>query len=585
MIVPNSEVYILKNVPLEPSFDHTIWFDSADQQATAFTTYALAFYFNKVSYQRYPRPYITLDKTADELFDCNYMMFRNTAYGTKWFYAFITQVEYISNTTSRIYYSIDPMQTYLFDVNVGQCFVEREHAMSDAIGDNLIPESFELGEYKYQEYALSNNIFAKTTYAIRVMTTCTAIQNDDGSWVISRYGGGTVRTGIYTGVNYHYFRYDPNNPQKCVNDCNSMLKAITEATGYGGEDAILSISIVPYAFCTSIDALVKDLADPPAGYDYVFDSWSGSFDGYTPKNNKLYTEPFCGVYVDNLQGNAARYAYEYFTDRKPHFEIIGTDNGNLEVVSIPHNYKGLPSCYAESLTLANFPQCSWNIDTYRAWLVQNRATIGAGILNSSLQFAGSLAAGLATAGAAGIAAGGIGATTQEALTWGSKIVPFPNQQNAARAAAIEQSSPGMAFPSTSGIVSTVINTVAAVKTAELQPNHAKGQSTNSIWAAIGKQGFHYYNYRIQGQFARIIDDFFSMFGYKTNRLKVPNRNGRKAWNYVKTCGCTLTGSAPADVTAALVQIYDRGITFWRCIDLSTGNPFNRVGNYSLDNSL
>lgn len=585
MIVPNSEVYILKNVPLEPSFDHTIWFDSADQQATAFTTYALAFYFNKVSYQRYPRPYITLDKTADDLFDCNYMMFRNTAYGTKWFYAFITQVEYISNTTSRIYYSIDPMQTYLFDVNVGQCFVEREHAMSDAIGDNLIPESFELGEYKYQEYALSNNIFAKTTYAIRVMTTCTAIQNDDGSWLISRYGGGTVRTGIYTGVDYYYFRYDPNNPQKCVNDCNSMLKAITEATGYGGEDAILSISIVPYAFCTSIDALVKDLADPPEGYDYVFDSWSGSFDGYTPKNNKLYTAPFCGVYVDNLQGNAARYAYEYFTDRKPHFEIIGTDNGNLEVVSIPHNYKGLPSCYAESLTLANFPQCSWNIDTYRAWLVQNRATIGAGILNSSLQFAGSLAAELATAGAAGIAAGGIGATTQEALTWGSKIVPFPNQQNAARAAAIEQSSPGMAFPSTSGIVSTIINTVAAVKTAELQPNHAKGQSTNSIWVAIGKQGFHYYNYRIQGQFARIIDDFFSMFGYKTNRLKVPNRNGRKAWNYVKTCGCTLTGSAPADVTAALVSIYDRGITFWRCIDPSTGNPFTRVGDYTLDNSL
>lgn len=585
MIVPNSDVYILKNVPLEPSFDHTIWFDSPEQQATAFTTYALAFYFDKVSYQRYPNAYITIDKTADELFDCNYMMFRNTSYGTKWFYAFITQVEYISNTTSRIYYSIDPMQTYLFDVNVGQCFVEREHAMTDAIGDNLVPESFELGEYVFQEYALSKDIFAKDDYAIRVLTTCVAIQDESGAWTISRYGGGSVRTGIYSGINYKYFHYDPNNPRKCVDDCNAMLKAITEATGYGGEDAVLSISIVPYSFCTSVDALVDDLADPPVGYDYVFDSWSGSFDGYTPKNNKLYTDPFCGVYVDNLQGNAARYPYEYFVDRKPHFEIIGTDNGNLEVVSIPHNYKGLPSCYAESLMLGNFPQCSWNVDTYRAWLVQNKVTIGAGLLNSSLQFAGSLAAGLATAGAAGIASAGIGATTQEALTWGSKIVPFPNKENAKRAASIEKNSPDIAFPSSAGLVSTIINTVAAVKTAELQPNHAKGQSTNSIWTAIGKQGFHYYNYRIQGQFARIIDDFFSMFGYKTNRLKVPNRNGRKAWNYVKTCGCTLTGSAPADVTAALVQIYDRGITFWRCTDLSAGNPFTRVGNYSLDNSL
>lgn len=585
MIVPNSEVFILKNVPLEPSFDHTIWFDSADQQATAFTTYALAFYFDKVSYQRYPRPYITLDKTADDLFDCNYMMFRNTAYGSKWFYAFITQVEYIGNTTSRIYYSIDPMQTYLFDVNVGQCFVEREHAMSDAIGDNLVPESFELGEYVFQEYSLRKDIFAKNDYAIRVITTCVAIQDESGAWTISRYGGGSVRTGIYSGLNYKYFHYDPNNPRKCVDDCNAMLKAITEATGYGGEDAVLSISIVPYSFCTSIDALGGDLADPPAGYDYIFDAWSGSFDGYKPKNNKLYTDPFCGVYVDNLQGNAARYPYEYFKGRKPHFEIIGTDNGNLEVVSIPHDYKGLPSCYAESLTLGNFPQCSWNIDTYRAWLVQNKATIGAGLLNSSLQFAGSLAAGIATAGAAGVAAAGIGATTQEALTWGSKVVPFPNNDNTRRAAAIENSSPGMAFPSSGSLVSTIINTVAAVKTAELQPNHAKGQSTNSIWTAIGKQGFHYYNYRIQGQFARIIDDFFSMFGYRTNRLKVPNRSGRRYWNYVKTCGCTLTGSAPADAAAALVQIYDKGITFWQCGDLSAGNPFARVGNYSLDNSL
>ena len=199
MIVPNSEVFILKNVPLEPSYDHTIWFDSADQQATAFTTYALAFYFDKVSYQRYPRPYITLDKTVDELLGCNYLMFRNTGYGEKWFYAFITQVEYISNTTSRIYYTIDIMQTYLFDVNVEQCFVEREHAMSDAIGDNLIPESFELGEYVFDADYFPQ-IFENSHYTICILATWKATYKDN-KWVIedaSTGGVGGVDSGIYT---------------------------------------------------------------------------------------------------------------------------------------------------------------------------------------------------------------------------------------------------------------------------------------------------------------------------------------------------------------------------------------------------
>lgn len=574
MIVPNSEVYILKNVPLEPSFDHTIWFDSPEQQATAFTTYALAFYFNKVSYQRYPRPYITLDKTADELYNCNYMMFRNTAYGTKWFYAFITQIEYISNTTSRIYYTIDPIQTYLFDVNVGECWVEREHAMTDAIGDNLIPESFELGEYVYDSDYFPN-LFLKANYVICILATWKAVY-EDNKWIIkdaSTGGVGGVDSGIYTGLTKNLFTYDPGNPKACVQDANAVIEAATKANK---ADGIVSITMYPKFFMNW--SITGDLATGlvPHTVDSI-PAFTGTFDGYKPKNNKLYTAPFCGVYVDNLQGNAANYAYEYFKDRKPVFNIVGVVNGNLECASIPANYKGLPTNFQESLIMGGFPQCAWNVDTFKAWIAQNKYAIAAGVANTAIDTvkqAALAATGVGMAGeVAGMSAAMTGAGSAQTIqAVGQYANAYQNAQN-------------VSYNTQGDILNKTINLVAQVKTASTQPNHARGQQSSSVFCAMGYQGFHYMPYRIQGQFAKIVDDFFSMYGYKTNRLKVPNRNGRKAWNYVKTCGCNLTGSAPADVTASLVNIYDKGITFWRCIDLSAGNPFTRVGDYSLDNSL
>lgn len=574
MIVPNSEVYILKNVPLEPSFDHTIWFDSPEQQATAFTTYALAFYFNKVSYQRYPRPYITLDKTADELFDCNYMMFRNTSYGTKWFYAFITQIEYISNTTSRIYYTIDPMQTYLFDVNVGECWVEREHAMTDAIGDNLIPESFELGEYVYDSDYFPN-LFLKANYVICILATWKAVY-EDNKWIIkdaSTGGVGGVDSGIYTGLTKNLFEYDLSNPKACVQDANAVIEAATKANK---ADGIVSITMYPKFFMNW--SITGDLATGlvPHTVDSI-PAFTGTFDGYKPKNNKLYTAPFCGVYVDNLQGNAANYAYEYFKDRKPVFNIVGVVNGNLECASIPANYKGLPTNFQESLIMGGFPQCAWNVDTFKAWIAQNKYAIAAGVANTAISTAARVGAAVATGGLSEIAAAPAAA--------GTNVVSFPNAYQPPTGGGSGGGITGAAINGSSNILNDTINLVAQVKTASTQPNHARGQQSSSVFCAMGYQGFHYMPYRIQGQFAKIVDDFFSMYGYKTNRLKVPNRNGRKAWNYVKTCGCNLTGSAPADVTASLVNIYDKGITFWRCTDLSAGNPFTRVGDYSLDNSL
>lgn len=79
------------------------------------------------------------------------------------------------------------------------------------------------------------------------------------------------------------------------------------------------------------------------------------------------------------------------------------------------------------------------------------------------------------------------------------------------------------------------------------------------------------------EYARMIDDFFTMFGYVTKRNKIPNRNVRPHWTYTKTMGCTVTGSVPAPDMNKICSIYDNGITFWK--------KGSEVGNYSLDNTV
>ena len=145
-IQPNTDIRLLHNVPLDTSYDHTIYFASASDQYTYFaglTKYTLS----AQTYQRVNKGKARVAKVADDIYDCNYMMFRNTSFGSKWFYAFITSIEYVNNETSEISYELDPMQTWWFDFEIDMCFVEREHSVSDELFSNLVDENLDLGDY------------------------------------------------------------------------------------------------------------------------------------------------------------------------------------------------------------------------------------------------------------------------------------------------------------------------------------------------------------------------------------------------------------------------------------------------------
>lgn len=53
-------------------------------------------------------------------------MYQNENYGKKWFYAFITNMTYENDGMTSITIATDVFQTWQFDINFKESFVERE---------------------------------------------------------------------------------------------------------------------------------------------------------------------------------------------------------------------------------------------------------------------------------------------------------------------------------------------------------------------------------------------------------------------------------------------------------------------------
>lgn len=143
-IEPNSVIKVLKNVPLNNTYKHTIRFHTITDQYNYFAA-KMKYNFTRETYQRYGINLSRLGRSADDMYDCNYMMFQNTSFGNKWFYAFIKSVKYINNGMSEIEYELDVMQTWMFEYQLQTSLIERQHSTTDVPGDNLVTEPVDLG--------------------------------------------------------------------------------------------------------------------------------------------------------------------------------------------------------------------------------------------------------------------------------------------------------------------------------------------------------------------------------------------------------------------------------------------------------
>ena len=513
-ISPETNIKLLKNVKLDNTYNHTIYFNNANLQQSFFNS-KVKHNLTNCTYQRIEKNMIKVGLNAEKCYDCNYLMFQNTAFGNKWFYAFITSVEYINNVTTEIYFEIDVMQTWFFDYETNICFIEREHVIDDVLGRHYEPEPVSLGEYIFNDYG---EVISLVDMSVIIAIVDTADATD-----------GTLYDGIYGSAKL--FAYDSTDTQAINAKVNEYVQK---------PDAIIGMYMCPKKFIGEYTdthqisfggSAIKQIARATQ-----LNSTMG-LQGYIPKNRKLYTYPYNFYHIDNASGSELSLRYEFFENFTPVFEIAGCITQPVQVTLRPCEYKGSGTYSelgghitynAECLSLNNFPLCSWNVDAYQAWIAQNSVPVAI----SSLTYG------------AGLAATALSAT------------------------------PGVGVAI--GAVALAARSLSQAYQASISADISKGNLNNgSVNVANNKQTFYGGRCSITQYTARCIDEFFDRFGYAVNRLKNVQRNYRPHWNYVKTGGCSITGSVPADDMKKIISIYDNGITFW--------NNGNEIGDYSLNN--
>lgn len=530
-IEPNGVVKILKDVPLADDYNNTIYFANRTAQYNYFNS-KTKYTYDRITYQRVKRNYMRVEINAENLYDCNYLMFQNSSFGNRWFYAFITKVEYIANMVSSIEYEIDIMQTWFYDCTLKECFIDREHSVYDNIYSNLIEEQLELGPYHNSEYFFpSDNKGVPLFNSMSIVFGCTFVEKG-GSFV--EYGVNNSG-GIVSALNYKLF----DLTQQGIIDCNTWLDRVTRDQK---SDGIVTAYLMPTFFAQELSGTTFTEATST--------EWSGTHDyekigSYTPKNKKLLSYPFKFMHVTDFHGQDGEYRYEFFGGNLGRYGFRFTMGMTPEpsMLIVPLNYMGNSSNYNEFFVVKCFPHVGYDIDGFKMWLAQNWGTLltqGVSILTQTASL--------------GMSAGG----------------ELASQSNLSGQTGNVSRVSGTASPLISSF-----GMMMQIAQHTKMPSYAKNNPTADAQWVGGLRGFALCDMHITVNYAKRIDDFFDMFGYKTNEVKVPNINSRPHWNYIKTADCNIVGSIPADDLKGIINIFNRGITFWK--------NGNEVGDYSLDN--
>lgn len=522
-----SKVYLL-NTPLEDDMKNTLYFTSASAQQSYFNSVIVRTY-NNVSYQSDTKTFRCPDQ-IDSVRQCNYIMYQNPAYSNKWFYGFIKRMDYVSDGYTDVVFEIDPLQTYMFDITIKPSFVEREHVPVDTPGDNTLEENVALGPFIFNGTPID---FGKTTVddgyiAIGVTELISPFNENNplNNWL-------TVYGGIFSGLNYMFF--DSFVSLQRVIDYYNKNKS--------GDAGIQTIFYVPKTFITASSPKertyslssptntakviwIEPSLDPITSSQTV--DWPSSIDGYTPRNKKLLTAPYCFFNITNNVGSEFEYHYEDFTGT-PRFEVTMSLCPSMSIKATPTNYrKGNKSnTWGEGVMGAKTPQCSWTTDYYTNWLTQNAVNIPLQGINAGMSVVGNMLSG-------------------NYLGAGANFL---------------------------GAVGNVID--ESYK-ATLVPDQVHGNiNSGDVSFSEDKCCFTALRKCIKKEYAMIIDDYFDMFGYKINRVMIPDVAHRQNWWYTKTINANIVGNVPNDELNKIKEAYNNGITYWR-------TPANFL-NYNLSN--
>lgn len=603
MATIKSTLFLCKNVDLDPEYNFTIDFDNEDAQK--------AYFDEKIEHIIPEENYsyireterIKVEKNIDDLFGINYLMYENN---NKRYYGFITNKEYVNPECTRLTFKLDVFQSYMFDYEIDESFIDREHQDRFNIDGtplfNLQPENLEIGsEYeitntKTFNETIENQFFyiikSKEPLGKRVRTFNSGDTGlpteyvDDDQDTTSQSGvhdNASLTTNQYlnTGV-YVYIVAGRGTPEISLkSDLYQKRATLFALSNKITEDSrVLSISVTKYIPSYVYQTLRQ--SSPVIVFDK--DNTNRAFNGFIAQYDKdtsyhmfrilsYHTNEWTEFNLDdivNFNGISKDMPANIENETKLHsspftllrlnayneFKNFKRENfkSNLKLkirlslgvasstLIYPSLYNGEDINVFEALQLKNPNDITLRTDKWLDYTLNNKASLNGGLVVGGLQTALGIGLGAMT--------GGIGLAVA-----GTQTLNFAGQ---------------------------VANEMIKREDIKNQPDDIRPSvndtniNFNLTYGLIKIDVM-----KIKQHFRQNVYKYFQHYGYKCNDFKKPDTRSRYYFNYIKTIGVNLKTNIDADVKNEIASIYNNGITIWHFRDADT---FKGVNNYDYENA-
>lgn len=597
-----TDVSFLTGIPFDNSYAHSRWFTSVSEQYMYFKSYEkYVRTFNNFQ-KTTGRYYIDVSEPVHNMIDCNYMMFKNTAYQNKWFYCFILNVVSLNYKTTRVYFDVDVLQTWRFDFTFKPSYVVREHPTG--ANWNTLPEGLNIGnEYNVvKQYDVKPQPFYYLVWAVKQRFDLFYTDYDaDGSFYT------TPDSLSYYFIPIPYAK-DGFNPDTLT---------FTDGT----EDSVMGHDMVGKVYHNfmgneqAVNNIVSSFVTEYLPVDVAFEN--GKWRVYNARispivgGNGVEGESKVFVMSDNLQLNKMKRMTvgNVFSDineseeklRYYPYTVIEVSDGRGNIV----NYKPEGLRYINgnmvlavlgSVSFSNY--VAYALDYYNGidGLIQSRATLlSHGLMNENPQEVTVL-----DDRTAAYLQGAKNTLAAKRQTWSDEL-SYQRISNLNRGATsalslggnamMKNMNPNAYMDDIGTMVQSGINYQKAgvdyqnrineqnamLEDIDNLPPNLIRQGSN-VNAAAGNDlfGVRVTIKRVKPEFLDRVRQYLHLFGYKTNVLKIPNLRTRTHFNYVQTTMANIQCDFYNDDINRIKEIFDRGITLWHTNDIYNYDVSNGV---------
>jgi hypothetical protein len=555
-IQPNTEIRLVENVGLSNDYKNQMDFNNSTDQALFFISKAKHTFYD-FTYQRelnaikVPIPY-------DDIVQVNYLMYKNISFTGKWFYGFITRKEYINPNTTRIYFEMDVYQSYLFEMQWLPSFTVREHTNRWNEDGSPVVNTLDEGLFYGDEYETVSIEQYKPYKDLYFLVIITKERMDT-----------TFASGIYPTINglpqplsyyVHPFKLDGSNPSIMLAGEGAGLSPIKDLLQglFKNEKAVNNV----------VSLYVTDYIGIPMNYNPTYSEYEFSrnvfssvgvsdgtntfttlhlndFPTYEPQEvtfpnvwdafndvseSKLFMYPYTVTILDDFKGNRIELHNEYLRDGNLVIQVKGSIGTSNKVAYTVKNYMRARNAQVEDSEILGLEKAVINnnpndlpiLNEYlSAFLQGNRNSLenqaNSTFFNGVLSIIG------------GVASGNVGAMV---------------------------SNTGNAFLSIQGMQ-------AKIKDINNMPPSMSSMGGNTYFDyGNGINGLYIVKKQITFEHRQRLSEFFQMFGYKVNRLKIPNLKTRQHFNYVETIGANIKGNIPHEYLERIKNVFNNGVTIW-----------------------